>query len=44
MATLTWHGHATCSLQTDDGTHLVIDPFFGDNPACEISVDEVEAD
>jgi L-ascorbate metabolism protein UlaG (beta-lactamase superfamily) len=44
MAKLTWHGHATCSLETDDGTHLVIDPFFGDNPACDVSVDEVEAD
>lgn len=44
MATLTFHGHATCSLVTDDGTHLVIDPFFGDNPACGVSVDEVAAD
>lgn len=44
MARVTWHGHATCSLETDDGTHLVIDPFFGDNPACAVSVDEVEAD
>jgi len=44
MAKLTWHGHATCSLETDDGTHLVIDPFFSDNPVCELSVDEVEAD
>jgi L-ascorbate metabolism protein UlaG (beta-lactamase superfamily) len=44
MAKLTWHGHATTSLETDDGTHLVIDPFFGDNPACEVSVDQVEAD
>ncbi|MBT8337768.1 MAG: metal-dependent hydrolase [Gemmatimonadetes bacterium] len=44
MATLTWHGHATCSLVTDDGTRLVIDPFFGDNPATELGVDEVEAD
>jgi L-ascorbate metabolism protein UlaG (beta-lactamase superfamily) len=44
MAKVTWHGHATCSLETDDGTHLVIDPFFADNPACEVAVDEVEAD
>lgn len=44
MATLTWHGHATCSVETDDGTKLVIDPFFGDNPACDVSVDDVEAD
>jgi L-ascorbate metabolism protein UlaG (beta-lactamase superfamily) len=44
MAKLTWHGHATCSLETDDGTHLVIDPFFDENPVCDVSVDEVEAD
>jgi L-ascorbate metabolism protein UlaG (beta-lactamase superfamily) len=44
MPKLTWHGHATFSLETDDGTHLVVDPFFGDNPACDLSVDQVEAD
>lgn len=44
MASLTWHGHATCSIETDDGTRLVIDPFFGDNPLCDLGVDEVEAD
>ena len=44
MATLTYHGHATCSIETDDGTRIVIDPFFGDNPACDITVDDVEAD
>jgi len=44
MAKVTWHGHATCSLETDDGTHLVIDPFFEDNPACEVSVADVRAD
>ncbi len=44
MAKLTWHGHATCSIETDDGTHLVIDPFFGDNPLADVSVDDVEAD
>jgi len=44
MAKVTFHGHATCSLECDDGTHLVIDPFFGDNPVCQVSVDEVEAD
>jgi L-ascorbate metabolism protein UlaG (beta-lactamase superfamily) len=44
MATLTYHGHATFSIETDGGTHLVIDPFFGDNPSCETSVDDVSAD
>jgi L-ascorbate metabolism protein UlaG (beta-lactamase superfamily) len=44
MAKLTYHGHATCSVETDDGTRIVIDPFFNDNPACDIVVDDVEAD
>ncbi|HSR42177.1 MAG TPA: metal-dependent hydrolase [Longimicrobiales bacterium] len=41
MAKVTWHGHATCTLETDGGTRAVIDPFFGDNPACSVGVDEV---
>jgi L-ascorbate metabolism protein UlaG (beta-lactamase superfamily) len=44
MAKLTYHGHSTCTLETDDGTKLVIDPFFADNPATELTVDDVEAD
>lgn len=44
MATLHYHGHATCTVVTDDGTRLVIDPFFGDNPTTDLTVDEVEAD
>lgn len=44
MAKLTYHGHATFSLETDDGHKLVVDPFFNDNPSCDLSVDDVEAD
>lgn len=44
MATLHYHGHATCTVVTDDGTRLVIDPFFGENPTTDLTVDEVEAD
>ena len=44
MAKLTFHGHATFSIETDDGTHLVIDPFFNDNPHFEGSLDDIEAD
>jgi len=44
MAKLTYHGHATCTLVTDDGTRLVFDPFFDDNPACRVSAADVEAD
>jgi L-ascorbate metabolism protein UlaG (beta-lactamase superfamily) len=44
MAKLTFHGHATFSIETDDGSHLVIDPFFRDNPSFEGSLDDIEAD
>lgn len=44
MAKLTFHGHATFSIQTEDGTELVIDPFFGDNPSFQGSADDVSAD
>ena len=44
MAKLTYFGHATFGLEADDGTKLVFDPFFGDNPSCETSVEDVEAD
>ncbi len=44
MARLTFHGHATCSITTDDGTRLVIDPYFEGNPACSTSLDEIDAD
>jgi len=44
MATLTYHGHATCSITTHDGTRLVIDPFFADNPTTDLTVEDVQAD
>ena len=44
MPKLTYYGHSTCSLETEEGVHIVIDPFFADNPACQTSVDDVAAD
>lgn len=44
MAKLTFHGHATFSIETDEGVNLVIDPYFEDNPGFDGSVDDVEAD
>ncbi len=44
MARLTYHGHATCTLETDDGTRLVLDPYFDENPACTMRAAEVRAD
>lgn len=43
MARLTFHGHATCSIVTEDGIHLVIDPFFEGNPLCPTPLAEVAA-
>ena len=44
MAKLHYHGHSTCTIETDDGTNIVIDPFFGDNPATDLTVADVKAD
>ena len=44
MATLDYYGHATFGLTTDDGTRVIIDPFFGDNPWTGVDPSEVEAD
>lgn len=35
MARLTFHGHATCSILTDDGTTLLIDPWLEGNPRAD---------
>ena len=44
MAKLDFYGHATFGLTTDDGTRIIIDPFFGENPWTDVEVDKVEAD
>ena len=44
MAKITWHGHATCTLETDSGARVVIDPFFDDNPKSALKAKDVEAD
>jgi L-ascorbate metabolism protein UlaG (beta-lactamase superfamily) len=40
---VTWHGHATLSLDVN-GQKVLVDPFFSGNPACKINADNVEAD
>ncbi len=41
---ITWHGHATLSLNID-GAHIVVDPFFaGNNPSAKTNVNDVAAD
>ena len=43
MTKLTWHGHATLSLETG-GHKILIDPFFTGNPSAKTGPDDVEAD
>lgn len=43
MATLTWHGHSTFLLQTDGGQRILIDPWLDENPASDITSDEIGA-
>ena len=38
-----FHGHGTYTL-TVDGTRLLIDPFFSNNPVADVTADNVEAD
>lgn len=44
MATLHYHGHSTVSITTQDGTRIVVDPFFNGNPAADMKLEAVEAD
>ncbi len=43
MAKLTFHGQSTFTIDMEDGTRLVIDPFFDDNPVADIRRAEVGA-
>ncbi len=42
MPKLHFHGHSTFRITTDDGTVLLIDPSFDDNPAADMSAADVE--
>ncbi len=42
--TITWHGHATFSLDVA-GRKLIVDPFLkGNNPVAQISADDIDVD
>ena len=41
MARLTWHGHATFSLQTDSGARILFDPFLDDNPKSAVKAADI---
>ncbi len=38
-----WYGHAALGLETG-GYHILVDPFFTDNPAASVQADQVPAD
>lgn len=42
MASLHYHGHSTFTLTTDDGTRIIIDPWFDENPVSDVKADEIE--
>ena len=42
MATLTWHGHSCFTLETDEGTRIMIDPWLDENPTADIKAKDVE--
>ena len=42
MAKLTWHGHSCFTLETDEGTRIMIDPWLDENPAADIKSKDVD--
>lgn len=40
MARLTYYGHSTFGLETDDHTQIIIDPWFEENPHTELTVED----
>ena len=42
MASLHYHGHSTFTLTTDDGTRIIIDPWFDENPVSDVKADEID--
>jgi L-ascorbate metabolism protein UlaG (beta-lactamase superfamily) len=42
VAKLTWHGHSCFTLETDDGTRIMFDPWLDENPKADIRSDDVE--
>ena len=42
--TITWYGHATWGIQTPGGTHVVVDPWIGGNPASPASAEGLAGD
>ncbi|RBQ23573.1 hypothetical protein ALNOE001_08570 [Candidatus Methanobinarius endosymbioticus] len=41
---ITWLGHAAFEIISDKGLKIIIDPFISNNPACNVPVEEIDAD
>ena len=37
-----YHGHSTFTLTTDDGTRVIIDPWFNESPVSDVKADDIE--
>ncbi len=42
MARLTWHGHSCFTLETDEGSRIMFDPWLDDNPVADIGTEDVD--
>jgi L-ascorbate metabolism protein UlaG (beta-lactamase superfamily) len=42
MAKLHFHGHSTFTLTADDGTTIIIDPWFDESPVSDVKADDIE--
>lgn len=41
---VTYHGHSVISVETNDGTRLLFDPYITGNPLTDLIVDQVKTD
>ena len=39
-----WLSHSGFQVITDENVKIVIDPFISNNPACNVPVEEIDAD
>ena len=41
MIRITWLGHSTFTIEFEDGTKLLTDPWIRDNPACPVELESI---
>jgi L-ascorbate metabolism protein UlaG (beta-lactamase superfamily) len=42
MARLTYHGHSTLTIELQDGTRIVVDPWFDESPVSDIKAADID--